>query len=89
MKKIISVVLALSLIFSMFAMTSVAADEGIVVTVANDIHYNSYYTKEASGKHNNVNADFAHVLSDDKMTQEGLVVIEAFLEQAGKNESDY
>ena len=38
LKKIISVVLALSLIFSMFAMTSVAADEGIVVTVANDCH---------------------------------------------------
>ena len=89
MKKIISIVLALSLILGMFAMTSVAADEDIIVTVANDIHYNSYYTKETTGKHNNVSADFAHVLSDDKMTQEGLVVIEAFLEEAGKNESEY
>lgn len=89
MKKIISIVLALSLIFGMFAITSVAADEDIIVTVANDIHYNSYYTKETTGKHNNVSADFAHVLSDDKMTQEGLVVIEAFLEEAGKNESEY
>lgn len=89
MRKIISIILALSLIFGMFAMTSVAADDGMIVTVANDIHYNSYYTKEASGKHNNVDADFAHVLSDDKMTQEGLVVIEAFLEAAGQNESDY
>ena len=89
MKRVISIILALSLIFGVFVITSVAADEGITVTVANDIHYNSYYTKETKGKHNSVNADFAHVLSDDKMTQEGLAVIEAFLEEAGKNESDY
>lgn len=89
MKKILSVVLALSLIFGMFAMTSVAADGGITVTVANDIHYNSYYTSKDTGKHNSVDADFAHVLADDKMTHEGLAVIEAFLEAAGTNESEY
>ena len=47
MKKILSVVLALSLIFGMFAITSVAVDDGIIVTVANDIHYNKAYSEKA------------------------------------------
>lgn len=89
MKKIISIVLAISLIFGMFAMTSVAADDGITVTVGNDIHYNKKYTAGPARKHNSIDADFAHVIGDDKMTYEGFAVISAFLEAAGKNESDY
>ncbi len=89
MKRFISIVLALSLILGMFAMTSVAADNGITVTVANDIHYNQKYTAGPAKKHNSINADFAHVVADDKMTYEGLAVIAAFLEAAGTNESDY
>ncbi|MBQ1243999.1 MAG: metallophosphoesterase [Clostridia bacterium] len=89
MKKILSVVLAFCLVFGMFAMTASATDGDLIVTVANDIHYNSHYTSKNTGKHNSVNADFAHVLSDDKMTHEGLAVISAFLEAAGTNESDY
>lgn len=89
MKKILSVVLAFCLVFGMFAITASATDGDLIVTVANDIHYNSHYTSKNTGKHNSVNADFAHVLSDDKMTHEGLAVISAFLEAAGTNESDY
>lgn len=88
MKKILSVVLALSLIFGMFAMTSVAVDDGIIVTVANDIHYNKAYT-EAARKSNYISEDFAHVTVDEKMASEGLAIITAFLEAAGENESDY
>lgn len=88
MKKILSVVLALSLIFGMFAMTSVAADDGITITVGNDIHYNKKYTEGPAKKHNSLNADFAHVSGDDKMTYENFAVISAFLEAAGSNESD-
>lgn len=88
MKKILSVVLALSLIFGMFAMTSVAADDGITITVGNDIHYNKKYTEGPAKKHNSLNADFAHVSGDDKMTYENFAVISAFLEAAGTNESD-
>ena len=89
MKKFLSVVLAFCLVFGMFAITASATDGDLIVTVANDIHYNSHYTSKNTGKHNSVNADFAHVLSDDKMTHEGLAVISAFLEAAGTNESDY
>lgn len=90
MKKILSVVLALTLVFSMFTITSVAADDGLVVTVANDIHYNSYYadTNNKVKKHNTINPDFSHVIADDKMHYEGLEIIKAFLKAAGTNESD-
>lgn len=88
MKKVLSVILAISLVFGMFAMTSVAADDGITITVGNDIHYNKKYTEGPAKKHNSLNADFAHVSGDDKMTYENFAVISAFLEAAGSNESD-
>ena len=88
MKKVLSVILAISLVFGMFAMTSVAADDGITITVGNDIHYNKKYTEGPAKKHNSLNADFAHVSGDDKMTYENFAVISAFLEAAGTNESD-
>lgn len=87
MKKAISIILAITLIFGMSAMTSVAADDGIVITVANDLHYNKAYTEKAR-KSNNINEDFAHVTVDEKMASEGLAIITAFLEKAGENESD-
>jgi len=90
MKKIISIVLALSLILGMFAMTSVAADDSdIIVTVANDIHYNKLYASRPVQKHNSLDEDFAHVLPQDKMAQENLAIISAFLKAAGENESDF
>lgn len=88
MKKVLSIILAISLVFGMFAMTSVAADDGITITVGNDIHYNKKYTEGPAKKHNSLNADFAHVSGDDKMTYENFAVISAFLEAAGSNESD-
>lgn len=89
MKRIISILVVISMLCGMFALTSVAADNGITITVANDIHYNKYYTSNPAKKHNSVNADFAHVLASDKMAHESLAVIAAFLEAAGENESEY
>ncbi len=89
MKKILSVVLALSLIFGVFAITSVAADDGISVTVANDLHYNLLRTSTPVSKRNNVNPDFAHVSPGDNMPDESLAIISSFLKSAGTNESDY
>ena len=88
MKKIISILVVLSMLCGMFALTSVAADDGITLTVANDIHYNKAYTTTAR-KSNNISEDFAHVTVDEKMASEGLAIITAFLEAAGENESDY
>ena len=88
MKKIISILVVLSMLCGMFALTSVAADDGITLTVANDIHYNKAYTTTAR-KSNYISEDFAHVTVDEKMASEGLAIITAFLEAAGENESDY
>ena len=88
MKKLVSILLALSLIFGMFAITSVAADDELIVTVANDIHYNMLYTGRSVQKHNSISEDFFHVFPDDKMMQEGYAVIKAFLKEAGANESE-
>lgn len=89
MKKFLCLLLTLSLLSGMFAMTSAAADNGISVTVANDLHYNLLRTSTAVTKRNNVNEDFAHVAPGDNMPDESLAIITSFLKSAGTNETDF
>lgn len=87
MKKLISVLLSLLMLFSLCSVAVSAAEDGeIVITVANDIHYNSF---DSCKKSNSLNADFAHVNSAGRLCYEADAAFKAFLKEAAKNESDY
>lgn len=87
MKKLISVLLSVLMLFSLCSVAVSAAEDGeIVITVANDIHYNSF---DSCKKSNSLNSDFAHVNSAGRLYYEADAVFKAFLKEAAKNESDY
>ena len=81
MKKIISVLLALTMIFSM-GVIGVSAEEAneLKVTVANDLHYNH------DGKATNTNAvyttDYANKVSTGQLRLENELIIDEFLSRA-------
>lgn len=87
MKKILSVFLSVLMLLSLCSVAASAAEgDKIVITVANDTHYNSF---DKVGKPNSLNADFAHVNSAGRLYYEADAIFFAFLEEAAKNESDY
>ncbi len=90
MKKIVSVLLAVLMLFSLcsVAVSAAEADE-LMITVANDLHYNVTYTTMQSHKANNINADFAHVGLDTRLPHEAKAIIDAFVEQVKSSDTDY
>ncbi len=86
MKKIISVLLSVLMLFSLCSVAASAEGKELIVTVANDIHYNSI---DKVKKANSVNADLAHVGTEGRLYDEADALFVAFLEEAAKNESDY
>lgn len=86
MKKILSVFLAALMLVSCCSVAASAADEELIITVANDTHYNSY---DEVGKNNSVSEDFAHVNTAGRLYYEADAIFKAFLAQAAENESKY
>ena len=86
MKKLISVLLSVLMLMSVFSVSVWAQDEELVITVVNDLHYNLTYTKNAT-KVNSINADFAHIGSSSRLPHEAIAIIEGFLSEAAENES--
>lgn len=90
MKKILSVFLAVLMMFSLCSVASVAAEgDDLVITVANDLHYNVGYTTMASHKANTLNEDFAHVGLDTRLPHEAKAIIDAFAEKVMASDTDY
>ena len=85
MKKIISVLLSVLMIFSIFSVAASAEGDELVITVANDIHYNCIRNV---GKHNSISEDFAHVNSAGRLYFEADAIFKAFLKEAAASESD-
>ena len=85
MKKILSVILSALMLLSLCSVAASAEGDELVVTVVNDIHYNSFDTAKKS---NSVSEDFAHVNSAGRLYYEIDAVFMAFLEAAAANESD-
>lgn len=86
MKKIISVFLAVLMLFSLCSVVASAEGDKLIVTVANDIHYNSFDTVRKS---NSVNADFAHVNSAGRLYYEADAIFKAFLKEVAAGDSEY
>ncbi|MBR3766663.1 MAG: metallophosphoesterase [Clostridia bacterium] len=90
MKKLISVILCLALLFSCAAITAAAAETELKITVANDLHLDlTSVTAEKVSKKNNLSEEYAHVASGGQLHYESLAIINAFLAEAAKNESEF
>lgn len=81
MKKMMAFLLSLLMIFSLVSVSTVAADDKLVVAVANDLHY-----IEQTG--NYTSADFAHIGSTGQLNLESVLIIKEFLKEVAADESD-
>ncbi|MBQ7862609.1 MAG: metallophosphoesterase [Clostridia bacterium] len=89
MKKIISVFLSVLMLFGLCSVAASAAEaDELVITVANDLHYNTTYTALSSHKANSLNEDFAHVGLDTRLPYEAKAIINAFVEQVKASNTD-
>ena len=87
MKKALSIVLALVMVFSLFSVAVSAESDELIITVANDLHYNLNASLVAT-KRNSIDEDFAHINSSCRLVNESVAIIKAFLEKAGESETD-
>lgn len=90
MKKALSVFLSMLLVLSLCVPAFAAgAQDEFKVTVANDLHYNlSYSFADSVRKHNSLSEDYAHISSTGKLNYESAAIIDAFLSEAAKSDSD-
>lgn len=87
MKKIISVILCVAMLFGMAALTASAAENDIKVIVANDLHLSiKAYTPFTGGSEDN---PYAHFPSSGQLTRESNAIITAFFESVAKSDADY
>ena len=86
MKKIISVLLSIIMVFSLVSVSAFAADE-MVITTATDLHYSKAGADTKPGTY--TDADFSHSVNSGELHIESGAIIDSFLSAAAKNGSDY
>lgn len=90
MKKILSVILCIAMLFSLTALCASAEGATFKMTVATDLHYNAKASAASLvSKRNSVSEDFFHASPDGSMPAESLAIITAFFEKAKTENSDY
>ncbi len=90
MKKILSVILCVAMLFAMSILPASAEAEEIKVIVANDLHYDMKSANaEKVTKHNSISADFAHASVSLQHDYESYAIIMAFLDKAAQSDADY
>ncbi len=90
MKKILSVILCIAMLFSLTAVCACAEGETFKMTVASDLHYNEAASAASLvSKRNSVSEDYFHASADGSMPAESLAIITAFFEKAKQENSDY
>ncbi len=86
MKKLLSVLLCIAMLFASVAITAFAADE-VKIIVANDLHLSLKSYKPYTG---NTEANpWAHIASSGQLIIESNAIITAFLDNAAKSDADY
>lgn len=88
MKKIISVFIAAIMLFSLCSVAASAEAEELVITVANDLHYDGTYPYLTTAKGNSINEDFAHVGTATRLPHEANAIVKAFLKDFVESESN-
>lgn len=89
MKKIISVFLSVLMLIGCCSVAASAAGDELIITVANDLHYNLTQSQQTSYKGNKVNEDFAHIGNATRLPHEAVAIVKAFLKDVAANESEY
>lgn len=86
MKKALSIILSLSMLLSLFSISAFAADGGLKVTVASDLHV----SEQTAVVPETDNAyEYAASNANPAMRLEAKAIFSKFLEQAAKSGSDY
>ena len=87
MKKLLSVLLSVILIFGTVAVSASAAEDELKITVASDLHLSQRAYLPFGG---NTAADaYAHVPSSGQLTAESNAIVTAFFEKAAAADSDF
>ncbi len=86
MKKIISLLLSVIMVFTLIPVSASAADE-MVITAATDLHYSKAGADTKPGAY--TDADFSHSVNSGELHIESGAIIDAFLSEAANNGSDY
>ena len=87
MKKVFSVLLSIIMLFSLLSVgASASEDEGIKVTVANDLHYNLTYGSYEGDAY--YEKDYSHVSGNGQLWIESLLIIDAFFAEMAENDSE-
>lgn len=90
MKKFLSLILCLVMIFSCTVIISSADEPDLVITVANDLHLDlASSSAEKVSKKNSESEVYSHASSGGQLPYESLLIIESFLKSAGANDSDF
>ena len=90
MKKILSVILCIAMLFSLTALCASAEGATLKMTVASDLHYNAKASAAALvSKRNSISADFFHASPDGGLPAESYAILTAFMEKAKTESSDY
>ncbi len=87
MKKVISILLSVLMIFSLISTgVSAAEKQELTITVANDLHYNLTYGNIRGDKF--AAADYSHVPSNGQLWIESILIIKTFFEEFKQSDSD-
>ncbi len=87
MKKLISVLLSVIMLFSLLsAGVSAAEEDGLRITVANDLHYNLTYGSYKGDSY--YEKDYSHVPSSGQLWIESLLIIDTFFAEVAENDSE-
>lgn len=87
MKKLISLLLCVAILFTSFSLVSFAADDDMKIIVANDLHLSVKSYKPYTG--NTQTNAWAHVASSGQLIIESNAIITAFLEKAAESDAAY
>ena len=87
MKKILAIILCLSMLVGIGAVSVSATDETLVVNVATDIHFDQDSLAKSLPKRNTVSAEYAHVADQGKLYSESKAIVDAFLKRSATDNS--
>ncbi len=87
MNKVISILLSVLMVFSLASVSASAAEKNaLVITVANDLHYNKQYSEYSGTDY--AEKDFSQVPSSGQLRIESELIIDTFFEEFKNSDSD-
>lgn len=88
MKKLLSVILCLSLLLSYGVLAVSAAEDKLIATVASDLHLDQDAFATTLPKRNDVSEAYSHVASSGHLYSESNAILTAFFKQVAEDDSE-